>query len=151
MHNFNMRKIYLTIFLLVELTNVFGQGNSSFFIDKNDFPSGLKVSTDSAKHTYLTNSDCLGHVTFSNAKKAVTYHVLDYNLTDSLIFKDILVKRLKMENCQWKGGENSNRRIRIHFVRGSYYFISESCPCGSTSKGQCGNLALKINKWLKRA
>ncbi|HPM29446.1 MAG TPA: hypothetical protein PLJ60_03835 [Chryseolinea sp.] len=146
-----MRKACLTIFCFVILTNVFGQVNGSFFIDKNDFPDGLEISTNLEKHIYLENNDCLGHMTLSNAKKKVTYHVFDYSPTDSLIFKGILKQRLTMENCQWKGSRNPDKGIPIYFIKGSYYFLSEFCPCGSTSKGSCGDLAIKINKWLKRA
>jgi hypothetical protein len=145
-----MKKACLTIFCFIILTNVFGQRSGSFFLDKNDVPGGLEISTDSAKHIYIANNYCLGHVTFSNAKKNVTYHVFHYSPTDSLIFNGILTHRLKMENCQWKGSKNPDKSIRSYFVRGSYYFLSEFCPCGSTSKGPCGDLALKINKWLKR-
>lgn len=143
-----MKKVWLTALLFIALINLFGQRNSHF-LGKNDFPSGLEISIDSAKHKYLIDSDCLGHVTFSREAKAVTYHVLYYIPADSIVFKGILTQRLTMEDCQWTGNKKPVKSIPIYFVRGHYYFLSEFCACGSTSKGACGDLARRINKWLR--
>jgi hypothetical protein len=138
-----------TILLLTSLTNVFGQRKWDF-IEKKDFPKGLDISMDTSAHTWLSNSKCLGHVTFSNTTKSVTYHVFHHNAEDSISLKNILSQRLKMQNCKWKGGKNRSRSIPSYFIRKGYYFISEFCPCGSTSKGPCGDIGLSINKWLKQ-
>jgi hypothetical protein len=145
-----MKTIFLAILLLSLLTNLHGQND--FAIDKSDLPKGLKISIDSAEHTSFMDRKCIGHLTFSNTKKDVSYHVYNYNPKDSLVFKNIKMQRVAMESCNWKGNNswNRNKHFEMFFLRNNYYFVAEFCTCGASSKGHCGDLAKKINKWLTR-
>jgi len=148
-HNSINKIISLSILLQVIIINVYGQEYDNFK-DKVDIPNGLTISVDSVKKEFsIMDKKVIGQITFSYKSKSVTYNIFNYNTADSVIFSKILMNRLSTENCMWKNNSNPNKNFHLSFIRDNYYYLIEYCPCGANSKGRCGNLALKINKWLK--
>jgi hypothetical protein len=148
--NYLLKVIYLAFLFQFTFNNVYGQIEGDAFIDRTVLPHGLKISVDSVKDPFLfSDRNVIGFLTFSSMNKSVTYNIFNYTPSDSVEFSRIKMERLSMENCSWKGNKNPNKNFRLSFIKGNYYYLLEFCPCGANSKGRCGNLALKINKWLR--
>ena len=141
-----IKKIILTTFSVIHLSIAFGQDS---LIQAKATPSGLKVSLDKVNHpTDFMDMKCIGTLTFSNSKKTVDYLVFNYQPSDSLTFDKIKWERLKMENCMWTRNKTRERNFPNFFIQRDYIFFIQFCPCGGSAKGQCGDLARKINQWI---
>ena len=144
--SFRLKKIILTIVSVIHLGIAFGQDS---LIQTKAAPVGLKVSLDKVNHpTAFMDMKCIGTLTFSNSKKTVDYLVFNYQPSDSLAFEKIKWERLKMENCKSTGNKAQERNFRSFFILEDYIFFIQFCPGGGSSRGQCGNLARKINQWI---
>ena len=144
------QKIYLMILFQFAMNIVLGQKSESLTNIINS-SNGLIISVDSLNKPFsISDKNAVRLIQFAYKNKDVIYYAFDYVPSDSTIFSKIKMKRISMENCMWTGNSNPKKNFPLTFVKGNYYYLLEFCPCGVSSKGHCGNLALKVNEWLEK-
>jgi hypothetical protein len=137
-----------TIQLLL-LSKTYSQTLDSFL--KVGLPKNLTFSIKKdSSYIKEFNKSRYAIIDFVFKKTSVRYFVFTYSSSDSLNFINGNSKYLMQSNCAFTRNKEKYKNLQS-FIKGDYYFLLELCPCKTNGNVDCGKLALKLNKWIKKS